>query len=107
MSLWRWVEIPVHTESLDEARHLLSQQAPKVRTFPGCRSVTLYEGDGPTLYSFSEWESAADLERYRQSALFREFWEKLRPHFREKPRAVSIRQLKYPHQTELEGTFEE
>lgn len=96
MSLWRWVEIPVLPESLDEARKLLSEQAPRVRAFPGCRSVVLYEGEGPVLCSFSEWESAADLERYRQSMVFRDFWEKLRPHFRDKPRAVSVRKLPLP-----------
>lgn len=93
MSLWRWVEIPVYAESLETARALLLRQAPRTRAFPGCLALTLYEGEGPTLYSFSVWESAEALEAYRRSALFRDFWESLRPHFRGKPDAVSVRQL--------------
>lgn len=93
MPLWRWVEMPIRPEGIEAARAILLRQAPRTRAFPGCLALTLYEGEGPTLYSLSLWESAEALEAYRSSALFRDFWETLRPYFQGKPRAVSVCQI--------------
>ncbi|MCS6895129.1 MAG: antibiotic biosynthesis monooxygenase [Bacteroidia bacterium] len=88
--LWRWVEMPIHPDKIEEARAMLLAQAPRTRAFPGCLHLTLYEAEGPNLYSLSQWQSVEALEAYRHSAMFRDFWVKMRVYFRERARATSM-----------------
>ncbi|MEN3040379.1 MAG: antibiotic biosynthesis monooxygenase family protein [Bacteroidia bacterium] len=91
--LWRWVEMPIHAEKIEEARAILLTQAPRTRAFPGCLFLVLYESAGPNLYSLSQWESPQALEAYRQSVMFREFWARIRVCFRDRARAVSLQEV--------------
>ena len=53
---------------------------------PGCHGVQLLEGEGH-FFTFSHWESEADLNAYRESALFGEVWPKTKALFYDKPQA--------------------
>lgn len=61
--------------------------APKIRAVEGCQRLELWEGRRfPNVCTtFSRWKSEDALERYRQSALFRETWRKVKPLFAAPP----------------------
>ncbi|MFN7100290.1 MAG: putative quinol monooxygenase, partial [Flavobacterium sp.] len=44
-------------------------------------------------FTYSYWESEADLENYRNSALFKEVWAYTKAFFNDKPEAWSVDKL--------------
>lgn len=65
--------------------------APKIRQFPGCRHLTLWrDADTPTVCTtYSHWDDAEALDRYRNSELFRNAWATVKPLFDDRPEAHS------------------
>lgn len=66
-----------------------------IRNFPGNRFLELYRDKAdPTLFfTYSYWETEADLEAYRKSGLFCETWAITKPLFRQKAEAWSVDKL--------------
>jgi len=64
----------------------------KIRAFKGCNFLELYrDKNNPTIFfTYSYWETETDLERYRQSDLFKTVWSKTKPLFNIKPEAWSV-----------------
>ena len=65
----------------------------KIAAFEGCRSVELlqdYDSDN-IFYTYSVWDSNADLENYRHSELFKGVWTRTRALFNDKPKAYSLK----------------
>ncbi|WP_338358110.1 antibiotic biosynthesis monooxygenase family protein [Yeosuana marina] len=64
----------------------------KIRNFKGCNLLELYRDkkDSNIFFTYSYWESEADLETYRQSDLFKAVWSKTKPLFNTKPEAWSV-----------------
>ena len=64
----------------------------KIRNFDGCSYLALYrdQNDPCIFFTYSYWESADHLERYRHSELFRGVWSKTKPLFDAKPEAWSV-----------------
>jgi quinol monooxygenase YgiN len=67
--------------SLDPARvadflALFRASEQRIRQQPGCRHLELWQdADQPHIYcTYSHWDTPADLEAYRKSALFGEVW---------------------------------
>jgi len=62
-----------------------------IRGFDGCRGVRLmHDMDADNVFfTISEWESAAHLERYRQSEVFRSTWSRTKLLFSAPPLAHS------------------
>lgn len=75
-------------------RALFTQQQQQIRNFPGCLHLELWEhgASGNTFFTFSQWESEAALENYRQSPLFQETWAATKPLFNAKPAAWTVTQ---------------
>lgn len=63
-----------------------------IRSFPGCMHLQLLQGesDSCVFFTYSHWEKLDDLDRYRNSELFRGVWRKTRKLFRAAPRAWSL-----------------
>ncbi|RYF90282.1 MAG: hypothetical protein EOO00_09145 [Chitinophagaceae bacterium] len=63
-----------------------------MNAFPGCVDVQLKVDifQPGVFFTISIWESEAALNIYRDSALFRETWKKVKPHFRSKAQAWSL-----------------
>lgn len=70
---------------------LFRASAPKIRAAPGCRHLALWEDARyPNILStYSLWDNADALDRYRRSALFRETWAQTKPLFAAPPVAHS------------------
>jgi quinol monooxygenase YgiN len=66
-----------------------------IRQFDGCRQLRLYnEAAGPDVFfTYSVWTSAAHLDAYRNSELFRETWAATKALFADKPQAWSLEEL--------------
>jgi len=64
----------------------------KIRNSKGCNLLELYrdKNDSNTFFTYSYWESEADLEVYRNSELFKVVWGKTKVLFNNKPEAWSV-----------------
>ncbi|RZL43966.1 MAG: antibiotic biosynthesis monooxygenase [Pedobacter sp.] len=71
---------------------LFNKVKPMISNFEGCSEVQLlqHENDFNIFFTISKWQSAADLENYRQSAFFMETWAKVKPNFMSKAEAWSL-----------------
>ena len=96
--LVRYVELHILADKLDEARRLLKFQAPLVRNFDGCVHLEINEAmDEIGVFStYSYWIDAEALDRYRQSEVFRKFWNRMKPMFQAKAQARSFMHLVAP-----------
>ena len=67
----------------------------KIRNFEGCNLLELYRDQNNTniFFTYSYWNSEADLNNYRHSELFKGVWAKTKPLFNAKPEAWSVDKL--------------
>ncbi|WP_299276901.1 putative quinol monooxygenase [uncultured Psychroserpens sp.] len=66
-----------------------------IRAFEGCEFLELYRDKHNTnvFFTYSYWQTEADLELYRHSDLFKGVWAKTKPLFNAKPEAWSVDKL--------------
>lgn len=66
-----------------------------IRAFEGCEFLELYRDKHNTnvFFTYSFWNTEADLENYRNSNLFKSVWAKTKPLFNAKPEAWSVDKL--------------
>lgn len=66
-----------------------------IASFPGCQELSLMQDADNKLvfYTYSKWNSAADLEQYRNSTLFQQTWARTKILFNDKPAAFSTELL--------------
>ncbi len=80
--------VPDFLELFNEVSDLIRQQ-------DGCRSLVLWQDktDPAVLFTYSQWQSDADLDRYRQSELFQQTWARTKAMFQDKAQAWSLHQI--------------
>ncbi len=92
----RIVKMTFRPESLGTfLQEVFEPSKAQIRAFPGCRHMELlqYTADPNVLFTLSVWDSEADLDAYRRSALFQSTWAKTRILFAEKAEAWSANPL--------------
>ena len=64
----------------------------RIRNFKGCSFLELYrDKNQPNIFfTYSYWDTEADLENYRNSTLFKEVWANTKSFFNDKPEAWSV-----------------
>ena len=79
----------LHIETFLENFHLNKEH---IRNFKGCRFLELYRDktNQNIFFTYSYWNTEADLEAYRHSNLFKNVWSKTKPLFNTKPEAWSV-----------------
>ena len=89
--LIRTVRMTFHPDHLDAFRVLFEEASPKIRAFPGCGGLELWEdAHFPNILStFSLWDGGEALDTYRNSELFRSTWARTKPLFAAPPAAHS------------------
>nr|WP_293845829.1 antibiotic biosynthesis monooxygenase family protein [uncultured Arsenicibacter sp.] len=94
-SLIRIVRMTFQEDKMEAFMAIFGQSKEKIRSFPGCLHLELLcDLDKPNVrMTYSHWESAEALERYRQSELFRTTWAATKQLFADKPVAFSAGQL--------------
>ncbi|WP_406684017.1 antibiotic biosynthesis monooxygenase [Seonamhaeicola sp. MEBiC1930] len=91
----RIVKMGFHEENIDKFLTNFNENKAKIRNFEGCKFLELYrDKHNPNIFfTYSYWESETDLERYRQSELFINVWNKTKLLFSTKPEAWSVDKL--------------
>ena len=86
----RMIFIPEKTEQF---LTLFEQVAPAIRRFPGCHHLELWQDTrfSNIFTTYSHWISNEALQRYRESALFKQTWQDTRKLFAAPPVAHSYR----------------
>ena len=89
--LVRIVRMTFRPDRLDDFLALFRASAPRIRAFPGCRHLALLADERyPNILStYSLWDDAEALDRYRASDLFRATWAETKPLFAAPPVAHS------------------
>lgn len=79
-------------QGIDEFLENFNLVKHKIRGFEGCTYLELWKASGVknTFITYSKWKNAEYLEKYRQSALFRETWDFTKARFADKPQAWSV-----------------
>jgi heme oxygenase (mycobilin-producing) len=67
----------------------------KIILMPGCKSVQLLQDiQNPSIFfTYSHWNSETELNQYRDSLLFKETWQTIKPWFAEKANVWSVEQV--------------
>ena len=79
-------------ENIPSFERIFEASSQQIRSFPGCNHLELLQDiDNPQVFfTYSHWESEADLQAYRESDFFLEVWGRTRKLFAERPRAWSL-----------------
>ena len=88
----RIVKMKFNESNIDLFLENFNQNKEKIRNFKGCNLLELYrdKNDSNTFFTYSYWESEADLEAYRNSELFKVVWGKAKALFNNKAEAWSV-----------------
>lgn len=88
----RIVKMSFHAKNIPKFLENFNLIKEKIRNAPGNRFLELYQDkNNPEIFfTYSYWETEADLENYRQSALFDEVWTFTKQLFNGKPEAWSV-----------------
>ncbi len=91
----RIVKLNFKPELIPQFMQVFESSAPFIREFPGCLHMELLQNLSipNILFTFSMWEDENALERYRNSALFKDTWSKTKDLFDEKAEAWSVKQI--------------
>lgn len=81
-------KVAAFLENFESVKH-------KIRAAQGNKLLELYrDKDNPNIFfTYSYWETEADLENYRNSELFAEVWQFTKQLFNDKPQAWSVDKL--------------
>lgn len=87
----RIVRMTFRPENVNDFLAVFDASKHQIRAMEGCQHLELLrDADTPHVFmTYSFWTDAAALERYRQSALFRQTWAKTKILFADKPLAFS------------------
>ena len=85
----RIVELSIQKDKFSFAKKLLADVAPKVRSSPGCSHlrILLDVHNSQRITTYSHWNTEADLNAYRKSDIFINFWTDVKPLFAASARA--------------------
>lgn len=91
----RIVKMSFHQEHIPAFLENFEQMKEKIRNAPGNRLLELYQdkNNAEVFFTYSYWETEADLEQYRQSELFLNVWSFTKKLFNAKPEAWSVDKL--------------
>lgn len=91
----RIVKMSFHTEHIPEFLNNFNEKKEYIRKSSGCRLLELYRGKQDTniFFTYSYWDKEEDLDRYRNSELFKDVWAQTKILFNDKPEAWSVDKL--------------
>jgi len=91
----RLVKMTFHANNAQAFEALFKERHAKIAGFEGCTGVELLKemesNDTVVYFTRSRWIDDEDLQRYRQSDLFKDTWEKTKALFAGKPEAWSTK----------------
>ena len=94
--LVRIVKMTFQPDKVPEFLEIFRLSQRKIRAFPGCMHLELLRDAvrADVFFTYSHWQTAADLESYRQSEFFESTWTKTKKLFAAKAEAHSLESVK-------------
>lgn len=88
----RIVKMTFVPEKVEDFLELFNSSKHLIRNFKGCSHLELLNDikTSGVFFTYSYWESEADLNNYRNSELFENVWSKTKMLFASKPEAWSV-----------------
>lgn len=90
----RIVKLRFKATELDNFVEIFERNKATILAFEGCQHLELWQDvkDKHTFFTYSIWNSEADLNAYRQSEFFKKVWANTKARFDGKPEAWSVMQ---------------
>ncbi|MCK0147610.1 antibiotic biosynthesis monooxygenase [Arenibacter sp. F26102] len=90
--LVRIVKLTFKKENIASFEAIFEKNKRKIRQVEGCTFLELLQSkeEDNIYFTYSYWNSTADLENYRNSEFFKSVWKKTKLLFEEKPEAWSL-----------------
>lgn len=91
----RIVKMHFAVDKVTDFQSMFEEIKESIRNQSGCTFLELYQGidDPQTFFTYSYWNGVADLNNYRESALFQEIWPKTKAMFDQKPEATTVTKI--------------
>jgi autoinducer 2-degrading protein len=91
----RIVKMSFRHDAAEAFQAVFTEAQPKISGFPGCHGVILLRDilHPHIFFTYSTWNSHADLEIYRDSELFKSTWALAKALFNDKPEAWSVEKI--------------
>ena len=88
----RLVKMTFRPEEVNVFTALFNERKQTIRAFPGCTHLELWQDSthGNVFFTYSMWNTEADLNHYRFSEFFKDTWSKTKALFADKPQAWSV-----------------
>ena len=92
----RIVKMTFKEDEVQAFKALFDETCNRIRSFDGCESLELVQGDDDPriFFTISTWQTAAALDSYRHSDLFKSTWKLTKAKFADKPAAWSTHTVK-------------
>jgi len=93
--LIRIVKLSFKPEHISTFINNFESHKTKIRNFKGCEKLELLcdKNQDHIFFTYSCWQTEADLENYRHSELFKSVWAKTKLLFNDKPLAWSVERV--------------
>lgn len=91
----RIVQMNFNEEHVSDFLSLFEERKATIRSFKGCNHLELWRDSKQhsVFFTYSIWDSEADLDNYRFSEFFKDTWGKTKALFAEKPQAWSVARM--------------
>lgn len=91
----RIVKMKFRAEEVETFKAVFERSKDRIRSFPGVLYLELLQDvrEPSVFFTYSHWESEEDLEKYRDSELFKKVWAQTKPLFSEPAQAWSNERL--------------
>ncbi|WP_299016620.1 antibiotic biosynthesis monooxygenase family protein [uncultured Polaribacter sp.] len=88
----RIVKMSFHQKHVSAFLNMFEDKKVRIRASKGCQLLELYQDkNNPDIFfTYSYWQTASDLENYRNSDFFKETWQETKTYFNDKPEAWSV-----------------
>jgi quinol monooxygenase YgiN len=88
----RIVKLSFKENKIDDFLDLFRETEIKIRNFTGCKGLSLLRdiNNSHIFFTYSMWENESDLNKYRDSLLFKSVWQKTRLLFSSPAEAWSL-----------------
>ena len=88
----RIVQMTFREDKVDEFISIFEERKSTIKGFKGCTHLELWQDPKHEniFFTYSNWDSEADLDHYRFSEFFKDTWGKTKALFADKPQAWSV-----------------
>jgi len=92
----RIVKLTFKTSEIETFKAIFEEKKEKIRGFAGCEHLELWQDidHQNVFFTYSFWQDASYLEKYRHSDFFKSTWKETKVLFDGKPIAWSVAEIK-------------